>query len=146
MIAGEGPERDELEERARRIDLRGRVTFAGFQRDVAKLFQASDLVAIPSFYEGQPFVLLEAMAAGKAVVASNVYGMREAVVDGETGMLVPPGSAVELARALAVLIDDPGLSREMGRRARQRYEKYYTARNFQENMGRFYLNMAGGKK
>ena len=146
VIAGEGPERDELEERARQNDLRGRVTFAGFRRDVGKLFWASDLVAIPSFYEGQPFVLLEAMAAGKAVVASSVYGMREAVVDGETGMLVPPGSAVDLARALTVLIDDPGLSRKMGRRARLRYEEYYTARNFQENMGRFYLNMAGGKK
>jgi glycosyltransferase involved in cell wall biosynthesis len=146
VIAGEGPERDELEERARQVDLRGRVTFAGFQRDVGKLFWASDLVAIPSFYEGQPFVLLEAMAAGKAVVASDVYGMREAVVDGETGMLIPPGSPIELARALAVLIDDPGLSCEMGRRARRRYEEYYTARNFRENMGRFYLNIAGGKK
>jgi glycosyltransferase involved in cell wall biosynthesis len=146
VIAGEGPLRRTLEEEARRRGLNGTIVFPGFLEGAGTLFGASDLVAIPSLYEGQPFVLLEAMAAGKAVVASDMYGIREAVVQGETGMLVRPGSAEELARALSRLIDDPALRRAMGERARRRYEEHYTAREFRERMERIYTSLAEGAR
>lgn len=144
VIAGEGPLGGRLREKANKLGLGGSVIFSGFLRDVWKLFYASDLVAIPSLYEGQPLVLLEAMAAGRAVVASAVHGLAEGVVDGETGMLVSPGSAVLLARAIETLMGDRDLSSRMGERARARYEELFTARIFRERMELLYRTVAGG--
>ena len=89
--------------------------FAGVRRDVPEVLRAFDLLVQPSLWEGFGLTLVEAMAVGTPVVASRVGGVPEAVVDGVTGLLVPPGDAQSLASACAALLRDPGRASQMGR-------------------------------
>jgi glycosyltransferase involved in cell wall biosynthesis len=107
ILCGEGSERTALAERANAFG--GRVLLAGFQEEVAPCLAAADIVAVPSRHEGLGVAALEAMAAGKAVVVSGVGGLAEVAVDGESGLVVPPGDTAALASALARLLDDPAL-------------------------------------
>jgi glycosyltransferase involved in cell wall biosynthesis len=107
-FAGEGPERRRLEAAAVELGIDDRVAFLGHRTDVARVLAASDIVALPSAFEGLPVSLLEAMAAGKPVVASNIGGVDELVQDDVTGVLFEPGNARALAAAVRRLIDDPG--------------------------------------
>lgn len=108
-IAGDGSERKNLEERARYRGLAERVHFLGRRDDAADLLGACDVFALPARREGLGVSALEAMAAGRAVVASCVGGLAEAVVDGESGLLVPPDDPTALARALESLCTDRAL-------------------------------------
>src|SRR6185503_18503840 len=102
LFVGDGPQRRVLENRG--------AILAGARRDVAEILAASDIVALPSrFGEGCPNALLEAMAAGKPVIASRSGGTPEVVVDGETGLLVPPEDVDALGAALRRLAADPAL-------------------------------------
>jgi glycosyltransferase involved in cell wall biosynthesis len=99
-IAGDGPDRAALEERAASLGLGDRVRFLGHRHDVPALLAASDLFALPSMYEGLPLAVLEAMAAGVPVIATAAGGTGEVVRDGETGTLVPPADPSALAAAI----------------------------------------------
>lgn len=103
------------------------VRFAGFRGDVAACLAAADVVAMPSLQEGLGVAALEAMAAGKPVVASRVGGLAEAVADGETGMLVPPGDPAALAAALAMLARDAAIRDRLGAAGRVRVLARYTS-------------------
>jgi glycosyltransferase involved in cell wall biosynthesis len=103
-IVGDGPERGKLELQAR--PLGDRVTFLGQRLDIETLMASADLLVLPSRTEGLPVVVLEAMAAGLPVVATSVGGIPEAVVDGETGLLVPPENPVALAAAIRRMSGD----------------------------------------
>jgi glycosyltransferase involved in cell wall biosynthesis len=107
VLCGEGGERTALESRAATFG--GRVTLAGFQDDVAAPLAGADVVAVPSRQEGLGVAALEAMAAGRALVVSKVGGLAEAVVDGESGLVVPPDDAAALAAALTRLVTDATL-------------------------------------
>src|SRR5262249_5244968 len=99
-VAGEGPERDVLEDLAGRLGIADRVHFLGHRTDVPELLAAADVFALPSLYEGSSLAVLEAMAARRAVVSSAVGGTEELIEDGESGLLVPPGDAAALAGAI----------------------------------------------
>jgi glycosyltransferase involved in cell wall biosynthesis len=130
LIVGDGPLRAGLE-RAARASGAG-VVFAGERRDVQDLMRGARALALPSVYEGLPLVALEAMACGLPVVASGVDGVPEAVEDGETGVLVPPGDAERLADALIGLLRDPAKAEAMGRRGRARVEAHFSAERMVE--------------
>ncbi len=121
LIAGEGPERPRLEILRERLGLRGRVHLLGTMdpATVASLYRGAALVAVPSRWEGLPLVCLEAMATGRAVVASRVDGIPDAVVDGETGLLVQREDVEELTVALATLLADPPRCARFGQRGRE---------------------------
>jgi glycosyltransferase involved in cell wall biosynthesis len=108
-IAGKGPERAALEKQAREAGLGERVRFLGERRDVADLLAACDLFILPSRREGLGVAALEAMAAGRAVLATGVGGLGEAVVHERTGLLVAPEDPAALEAALARLLRDPAL-------------------------------------
>jgi glycosyltransferase involved in cell wall biosynthesis len=112
VFCGDGGERAALEASA--ADLAGSVIFAGFHRDVAACLAAADVVALPSLHEGLGVAALEAMAAGRPVVASRVGGLAEVVVAEDTGLLVPPNDAEALAAAIARLAADPALRARFG--------------------------------
>ncbi|MCC6848923.1 MAG: glycosyltransferase [Deltaproteobacteria bacterium] len=114
LIAGDGTRAPALRARAAALGLADRVRFLGRVEDVAPLLAAADALVMPSRREGLGVAALEAMAAGLPVVASRVGGLPEAVVDGETGLLVPPGDAAALAAALARLAADPALAGRLG--------------------------------
>jgi glycosyltransferase involved in cell wall biosynthesis len=114
VIAGDGPERARLGDLARRV-APGRVRFLGAVRNPADVLAIADALVVPSFTEGMPAVAIEAGMSAIPVVATDVGAMREVVLDGETGLVVPPGDAAALAGALR---DALGAAAELGRQAR----------------------------
>ncbi|MGZ4337109.1 MAG: glycosyltransferase [Gaiellaceae bacterium] len=126
VIAGDGPDRQRLEAAAARLGLGDRVRFLGQRGDVAEILAASDAFVLPSRWEGTSLAILEAMAAGKAVIASDVGGTRELIVNGESGILVQPGAARPLAEALRAVARDPGMAARIGAAARKRAVALFT--------------------
>ena len=122
LIVGDGPERERLERMAREID---GVELLGSRGDVPDLIAACDAVALLSEAEALPMSLLEAMALARPVVASDVGGAAEAVADGETGTVVPPGDVAAAAVALAALAADPDRARSMGERGLMRQRERF---------------------
>jgi glycosyltransferase involved in cell wall biosynthesis len=106
LVVGDGPLRAEWEQLSRSRGLAGRMTWTGHRHDVASLLPGCDLFALPTKADAFPTVLLEALAAGLPVVASRVDGVPEIIEDGATGLLVTPGDAGALARAIAALLGD----------------------------------------
>ena len=124
VIVGDGPQRRELERRVNRHHLEQRVVFAGMQRSPESFTKAFDMFVLPTLISTEHCsnAILEAMACGKAVIATRVGGNSELVGDGETGLLVDPGKSDELARAIQRLAADPELRRQMGAAGRRRVE------------------------
>ncbi|MCX5662494.1 MAG: glycosyltransferase family 4 protein [Planctomycetota bacterium] len=121
-VVGDGELRRDLEERVQKLDLGQRVRFSGAvgQDDIQPYFDDADVLVVSSFMEGVPVVLMEAMAKEMAVVSTRVGGVPELVEDGREGLLVDPGSAPALAKALVRLAHDPSLRRSLGANARQK--------------------------
>lgn len=126
-IAGDGPERAALEAQAAALGIGDRVVFLGDRDDVPALLRACDAFALPSLYEGSSLAVLEAMAAGRAVVSSAIGGTDELIVNGESGVLVPPGDAPSLADALRRVLADHALRTRLGTRARVRAASAFSA-------------------
>jgi glycosyltransferase involved in cell wall biosynthesis len=126
VLVGDGSERASLEAQAANIGVRDRVIFLGHRDDVAELLATCDLLVLPSLYEGLPLSVLEAMAAGKPVVATSVGGTPEAVLDGETGFLVPSRDPTALVRAIQRLLTDACLRRKMGMAGRRRVQRNFS--------------------
>ncbi len=124
-----------------------RVRFLGHvsEDELEALYDASDIVVVPSRYESFGLVLVEAMRHGKPVVASDCGGMAEVLEAGETGLLVPPDDPAALAGALAVLIERPELRAEMGGRAASAYRARFTRAAMAQGVERFYAAVAGGR-
>ena len=118
LVVGDGPLRPDLEHRAAVLGLAGTVTFTGYRSDATRLLAGLDVLAVPSRSDGSPLVVCEAMAAGIPVVASRVGGLPDLVEDGGSGLLVRPGEAEDLARALVSLLLDPESARRLGARGR----------------------------
>lgn len=131
-LAGDGPLRAEAEALAAQGGLQSRFRVLGWRRDVPDLLAAADLLVLTSRFEGLPLAVLRAMAAGLPVVATAVNGTPEAVRDGSTGFLVPPGDAEATAAAIVRLGRDPGLRRRMGRAGRAASAEFRQARFRQE--------------
>ena len=142
LIVGEGPLREHLEETARAYDLDGRLRFLGHRDDVPRLMAAADVVVLPSAYEGLPNVVLEAMRFRKPVVATAAPGTTEVVVDGETGLLVPVGNVMLLARAIRDLVRDPARAARLGEAGRARVESLFRADTMVAQFGELYENLA----
>ena len=127
LVAGQGSLRAALQAQIDAWGLAETVRLLGFRDNALALIAASDVFVLPSLAEPFGLVLLEAMALGKPVVATDAGGPREIVLDGETGLLVPPGSPDALAAALSRLLADPVQARAMGRLGQARFESCFTA-------------------
>lgn len=125
-IVGDGPHRGVLEALTDKLNLGRLVEFHGFRHDVTDFLRRAALFVLSSETEGLSVTLLEAMAAGLPVVATDVGGNREAVADGQTGLLVPPRSPEALAAGMLNLLRDPGRRRAMGCAGRRRVEREFS--------------------
>ena len=127
LLAGDGPERRRLEQRTESLGISDRVVFLGDRPDIPALLAACDVFVLPSLYEGLPLAVLEAMAAGKPVVATAVGGTSEVVVHGKTGLLIRPRDPSALAIALREILSDPKWARAMGAAGRERARAHFSA-------------------
>jgi len=125
LLVGRGPEEAELRALATALGIAAHVQFTGERADVAPSLQQMDLYVQASVAEGMPNSVLEAMAAGLPVVATSVGGTPEVVVDGETGLLVPPRDPVALADAMQKLLEDRTMTDAFGRAGRARVETHF---------------------
>ena len=125
-IAGEGSQREALQTMVRELGLQEEVVFLGFVSDIPQFLSSVDIFVLPSVYEGLGIAILEAMAAGKPVVASRTGGIPELVTDQVTGLLVPPKDPPALARAIAQLLSQKGLLQLMGDKGRAEVLDHFT--------------------
>src|SRR5262245_36971611 len=126
LIVGEGPAKEALQSLSERLGIAARVIFSGRRRDIPQLLSLMDIFVLPSLYEGFGIAILEAMAAGKPVVATAVGGIPEFVVSGENGFLVPPGDSVGLAAAIRHLLAKPERAKAMGYNGQEHVRKHYS--------------------
>jgi glycosyltransferase involved in cell wall biosynthesis len=125
-LVGDGPARAEVMREAARLHLNGRVEFSGSRRDIDLLLAQSDAFVLATNWEGFPLTIIEAMRAGLPVIATNVDGVREAVVEGETGFTVPRKDEAALESCLRRILTTPSLRASLGRAGRRRYEQLFS--------------------
>jgi glycosyltransferase involved in cell wall biosynthesis len=126
VLIGDGPDRPRVEQFARQIGVGESVHFIGKCRETAPFLYRADIVWVPSLRGGGVCAALEAMAAGRPIVASRLPDLAEIVVDGETGFLVEPNDKADLARRTRLLLDDPPQRQGMGAAGRQRVNERFT--------------------
>ncbi len=129
LVIGDGERRAELESMAQRLGLEARVRFLGWRRDLGRVYADLDVVALCSRNEGSPVVLIEALAAARPAVATAVGGVPEVVLDGETGLTVPPNDPLALAEGVRRLLGDRVLAARLGQAGRRHvYPRYDSSR------------------
>jgi glycosyltransferase involved in cell wall biosynthesis len=140
-LVGDGPDREQLEQRAHELGVVRDTLFLGYQEDVAPFYAAFDALILASGNEGTPVSAIEALAAGRPVVATRVGGVPDVVRDGEDGFLVEPGATDELADRLARLARDPVLREQMGERGRSRVLPRYAVDRLVDDVDRLYRSL-----
>ena len=131
-LVGDGPERAAIAAGITERGLDHQVRLCGFRNDMAAVLACADLVVLPSHQEGLSLALLESMAAGRPIIATSVGGTREAVVDGESAILVPPGEPRRLARAINELLADPKRAADIGEAAAREVRARFGVANMLE--------------
>jgi glycosyltransferase involved in cell wall biosynthesis len=139
VCAGDGALRAELENRARDLGLQPSVRFVGYQTNPADWLALADVVVLPSYYEGLPIIAIEALAAGKAMVATAVDGTPEVVLDDKTGLTVPPGEPLAMAGAICRLLRDKELRNRFGSTGRSWVLENFTQEQQVIKTQEFYL-------
>lgn len=145
LIVGDGEKRGELEHLSHRLALNGKVTFLGYREDARQILDLFDIFVLSSLWEGLPLVVLEAMAASKPVIATRVPGTSEAIVDGETGILVPLRDSTQLAESIKKLLADRELAQKMGKAGRQRVDMYFSVERMVDETEKVYLDLMRSK-
>ncbi|HEX6700494.1 MAG TPA: glycosyltransferase family 4 protein [Gaiellaceae bacterium] len=140
-MIGDGPDRPALERRAHELGVMRDTLFLGYQEEVARFYAAVDAVILPSINEGTPVTAIEALAAGRPVVATRVGGVPDVVRDGEDGFLVRAGATDELADRLAQLARDPDLRERMGLAGREQVLARYAVERLVDDVDRLYRSL-----
>lgn len=139
-LIGDGPMVTEVASRIEELGLRGSVRLLGLRDDIGHQLSEADVSVLTSLKEGCSNVILESMAAGRPVVATDVGGNRELIEGGRTGYLVPPGDAAGIARRVVELLRDDELRQRMGEAGRERARSLFTAERMVQDTTRFYLS------
>ncbi|MET0648485.1 MAG: glycosyltransferase family 4 protein [Pyrinomonadaceae bacterium] len=144
VLVGDGPERARLEEEARARGLSERVVFAGHHADVRPFYALADVLVLPSYSEGSPNVLLEAMAAGVPVVATAVGGVPEIVAHEESALLIAPRDERAMAEALARILSDATLARGLAAKAAELAAERFSPEAYARSVLEIYTGLDGG--
>ena len=124
LLIGDGPEMEALRQLAHHLSIENRVTFTGFYQDIPLALGALDVKVMPSLTEGSPYALIEAMAAGRAIVATRVGGIAEMMTHEEDCLLVPPRDPEGLAEGIGRVLADTGLAIRLGEEAKRRSRRF----------------------
>jgi len=141
VLVGDGPDREHLERYAHELGVIKRCLFLGYQEDVARFYDAIDVLVLPSINEGTPVSVIEALAAGRPAVATRVGGVPDVVRDGVDGFLVDPGDVDALAARLAELSADPERRAQMGAAGRARVVERYAVDRLVDDVDRLYREL-----
>ena len=144
MIVGDGEMRSALEQKARDLGIEARVIFMGFQYNLQKIYAGLDIVALSSYNEGLPVALIEAMAAGKPVISTNVGGVVDLILDGDNGLLVPSNDPKSLAEASLYLLEHPERRKMMGAAGRKKVYPHFDKKRLVEDIDNLYENLLAG--
>jgi glycosyltransferase involved in cell wall biosynthesis len=145
FVVGEGPLREPLEAQAHALGITDRCVFAGFAKDIAGVLSAFDLSAFPSLWEGTPLTVFEALASGKAIVATDADGLLDVLTDGRDARIVPKRHAAALADAIVDLMDRPDERTRLAAAAKETARRYdITA--FVRKMERLYVLLHQGSR
>jgi glycosyltransferase involved in cell wall biosynthesis len=145
-MIGEGPLEQDVQARIGQLGLEGQVHLLGWRDEAHRYMAAADVVTLTSRWEGLPYVLLEAMAWSRPVVATAVNGCPEIVAEGVTGFLTPPGDTAAWAARVIELFQDPARASAMGRRGRERVEELYALPAMVAQIEALYRRLASPKK
>jgi glycosyltransferase involved in cell wall biosynthesis len=141
LIVGGGPLRSKLEREAGSLGLEDVVRFMGERKDVTKFLSIFDVFVLPSLWEGLPYVLMEAAALGKAVVATDIDGVREVIENGKTGILVPPRNPESLAHAVRRLLQDKDYALKLGQKLEEQILPRFTLSRMVAQTQSLYLRL-----
>lgn len=143
LLAGEGPLEGVLRAQCASLGISQRVRFLGYRRDVPELFEAADIVVLPSLYEGLPLVAIEALGAGRPLVATEVDGTPEVVIEGKTGLLVPPANAAALAAAIERLLENQELASRLASDGREFVQRNFAVQRQIQQTAALYSELTG---
>jgi glycosyltransferase involved in cell wall biosynthesis len=146
ILVGEGERRRELEELTATLGLQSDVVFTGYRADVPAFLRAFDVFVLSSIFEGLPLTILEAMAMSKPIVSTDVDGIPEAIVNGETGLLVPPRDPDALAGAIISVLQNPAMAQTIGPAARRRVEAMFRRDLMVAKTDALYTELLAGKR
>lgn len=145
VVVGDGDLRERLHADPAARALGDRLVWAGFRRDMADVYRASDVVVLTSDNEGTPVSLIEAQATALPVVSTDVGGVRTVVLDGETGLLAAPGDEAALAAAVAALLDDPGRAARVAAAGRAHVARTFTVERLVDDLDALYRGLLGAR-
>ncbi len=143
LIIGDGPHRDRLRKFREQVVIGDRVHFLGHRDDAVRWLSHFDVLWSTSAHEGQSNAIMEAMAAGVAVVATDIPGTRDLVVPERTGYLVPVGDRAGIARYTNKLLEDPALARRLGRAGRERMQREFSVEKMVQRHAELYRGLLG---
>jgi len=126
LIVGEGPLKDSLREKCRKLDIEDKIIFAGFRSNIKEILTSIDILVMPSVREGFPMVTLEAMAMAKPIVATDINGIREQIDHDENGLLIPPEDPEAIADAIIFLFNNKEKSEQLGFAAKKKAEEKFS--------------------
>jgi glycosyltransferase involved in cell wall biosynthesis len=141
LIVGEGLLRSNLEELSRKLKTERHIIFTGFRKDVKDILSAVDVLVVPSLLEGFPMITLEGMAMAKPIIATRIDGIKEQIIDGKSGILIPPGDPDAIAEAILRLSSDKELARILGSEGRRRVEKEFTVERMVSETEKVYQSL-----
>jgi len=141
LLVGEGPRRERLEALSEELRVRDNVILAGFRSDIKEILSAIDLLVVPSILEGFPMIILEAMAMGKPIVATNIDGIIEQITDGVDGILVPPKNPNALAEAILKIFSEEEKMKKIGLAARQKVESCFSVQKMVRETEQVYMSL-----
>jgi glycosyltransferase involved in cell wall biosynthesis len=141
LIVGEGSLRNELEALAQKLKIEKHIMFANFRKDVKQILSAIDILIVPSLLEGFPMIILEGMAMAKPIIATRIDGIKEQILDGESGILIPPRDPDAIVEAILRLSADKELSQNLGLEGRRRVENEFTVEKMVSETERVYQSL-----
>jgi len=141
LLVGDGALRTDLERIAIDLDLTGKVTFVGFRSDIKEILSSLDILVLPSLLEGFPMIILEAMAMAKPIVASDIPGIREQIIDGKNGILVPIKDPNAMAAAIINILADRKVAENIGLAARKTVDEKFSIERMVAETESLYLSL-----
>ncbi|MGB5658408.1 MAG: glycosyltransferase family 4 protein [Thermoanaerobaculia bacterium] len=146
LFLGQGPLERDLQKLSSSLNLSGRVIFGGYRQDVRRILSVCDVVVFSSLSEGLPIALLEAMAAERCIVATNIEGFRDVVAHESEALLARPADPQDLCAAIERALSDSSLRARLGDRARVRFSRHFTAEAMVESYARLYSDLLAGEQ